>query len=133
MYGDLWPNQLGFVHAGLDTGFNVHGVRLVVGLRRCGRHFATVFVVVGDEEGVDLKSLMGTEIENAVEDVVDWGIGEIGAVEFCGFNLPVGEAAVSEEALWEVGVLCQGAVVFLFGHWNIGDWGTKCSAIMEGW
>ena len=64
----------------------------------------SVFVGVGDEEGAYLDGARGTEVEDLVDDVVDLGVGEARAVEFGRFYFPVGEAAASEEALWEVRV-----------------------------
>ena len=65
----------------------------------------SVFVGVGDEQGTDLDSLRGAEVEYLVDDVVDLGVGEIGAVEFGRFDLPVCEAAASEEDFGEVRVI----------------------------
>ena len=55
--------------------------------------------------------LPGTEIEYAVEDVVDLVVGEAGAVEPGGFDFPVTEPATSEEFLGEVWVIGEGTVI----------------------
>ena len=47
----------------------------------------TVFVVVGDEEGVDLDGLGGAEVKYSVDNVVDGLVRQARAVEFGRFYL----------------------------------------------
>ena len=56
-----------------------------------------VRVAVGDEEWRNLKSLVGAQVVDFIEDVVDLLVGEIGVVEFCSFDFKISQPTTAQE------------------------------------